>query len=204
MKKNNDRKNYADEYIPSTEELMSNCNRNVQEALKLERYSFLDLFNEKKVKDRKEHHKVKHIWSGLYNNWSKWEEDQKGYPIEPKRSKNEVKGLYILHEYNKPIYVGISRKIAQRLKSHFTGSSHFQSTLVYLIQRDRYVKKKGLYRGNRATFKGFIENRESFQRKMREDWKISILPILDNYELYATEILLACELGTIWNSFETH
>ncbi|MEQ8472496.1 MAG: hypothetical protein RIC35_14980 [Marinoscillum sp.] len=197
--------NYAYEEIPSRAELIDKCNLWVEKALNLPKYSFSELFKEVPIKGKTENHRNLAIWGELYNNWSKESYDAEGSPLHLNKPKNEVKGIYIFYENGTPVYTGISRKIVQRLRNHFTGTTHFQATLAYLILRDQHDKSpNGLYKEKREKLPEFINHRPTLQEQMKKDWKIAILPISCNYELYVTEVLLACELRTKWNSFETH
>ena len=124
-----------------------------------------------------------------------------------KEKLKEIKGLYIFYENDIPVYVGISRKILRRLRNHFVGKSHYQATLVYLMLRDVYDndEKNDIYRGKRSEFEPFNNGgREEKQEELINNFEISIIPIEDNYELYLTEVLAACELKTKWNCFQTH
>ncbi len=196
--------NYAGENIPDPENLISNCTKIAKEVSQLPKYGFEELFNPRAVKIRIEYNRNVSIWERLYNNWAKNELKEVDKVETLQGKKNEVKGIYIFYDDDIPVYVGISRKILARLKNHFLGKTHFQATLVYLMLRDKHDKRGEEYMGKRDQLPIFIEERETLQEEMRENWKISIIPIPKNYELYMTEVFLACLLKTKWNSFETH
>ena len=184
-------KNYAEEEIPDFLELTAELSKRAEDILHENKYHFHELFifNEK----GKYYEKNNALFSKIGFNTSL----KKNGPI------NEIKGLYIFYEDDTPVYVGISRKLIRRLRNHFLGKSHFEASLVYLMARHEYDQKYGLYIGERKDFP-FEEYRKRLQQKMLNDWKIEVIPELDNYKLYYLEIILACKLKTYWNSFETH
>ncbi|MEQ9307281.1 MAG: hypothetical protein RJQ14_25430 [Marinoscillum sp.] len=122
--------NYANEEIPSCTNLVSRSNIRVKEAMDSLRYSFYELFNKVNVGDRVENHRNLAIWGELFNNWSKENYDAQNKPLHLNKPKNEGKGIYVFYENDIPLYTGISRKIIQRLRNHFTGTTHFQATLT--------------------------------------------------------------------------
>ena len=63
-------------------------------------------------------------------------------------SKHELKGLYVLYSANNKTYVGISRTIFRRLKQHFYGKNHNESTLVYMMALEEYKKN---HKNNKYT-----------------------------------------------------
>ncbi|MBL6448383.1 GIY-YIG nuclease family protein [Fulvivirga sp. 29W222] len=192
--------NYAGETVPISNDLIAKCQAHVSGLSSKNKYKFEELF----FPVKNEYHRNTSIWLSIYNNWDKDEYKEAEKPESEQRSKNEVKGLYIFYENHKAIYVGISRKILRRLKNHFRGTTHNEASLVYLMLRDKHDKKHKLYKGNRSDLKLFEDEREMVQTEMLANWKIAIIPIEDNYEMYLTELLIACELKTKWNTFETH
>ncbi len=198
------RKNYAGEIISDYSALISDAENLINNITQHPKYSFGQLFNEVERNGNKEYHRNDIIWQDIYNTWDKNAYEELVKPESEQRKKNEVKGLYIFYEDNKPAYVGISRTILKRMKNHFRGTTHFEATLVYLMLRYEHDEKHGLYTGERKDFPRFETHRVSKQQEMIDTWKISIIPELDNYKMYFFEIYLACHLGTYWNSFETH
>ncbi len=179
-------KNYADETIPTPAELVEEAKQHAEKIGELRKYSFSELFTEIENKGKTEYHRNTSIWSKEIG------------------ENNDLKGLYIFYEDDKPIYVGISRCILKRLKNHFLGKVHNEATLVYLMLRDKHDQIHGVYTGVRLELKIFKEERESEQAKMRKNWKIAIIPEEDSYKMHFFEIYLSCYLKTKWNSFETH
>ncbi len=136
----------------------------------------------------------------------------KRFPPNIKKSANnkepsEVKGLYIFIEELEPCYVGISRSIFTRIKQHMTGKSHYACSLAYLMAVATYETEcNQKWMGTRDAFarNNFERYRSEIQKRMRDTWKIAIIPEADSYLLYLKEIYLACCLQTKWNSFATH
>jgi hypothetical protein len=110
---------------------------------------------------------------------------------------NKIKGIYLFSEKTanglKPVYIGISRNILQRLKQHCYGKSHYQASLEYRIQTTDQPNTKG-----RNEFKLDEENRRV------KHFYINIIPIEDDYSLYFLEVAIAGLLNTPWNHFKTH
>jgi len=122
---------------------------------------------------------------------------------EKDKENNECMGLYILYNKSEPVYVGISGTMIRRMKQHFFGKNHNESSLGYRMALEKYLEKnKKKYEGHRKRFP-YEDYREEIQETMKE-WEIAFIPETDNYKLYFKEIAYACILKTYWNSFETH
>lgn len=120
-----------------------------------------------------------------------------------KKSKkdDEVKGLYVFGELNslgniKPIYVGISRTVFRRLYQHTWGKKHNETSFSYLKAKH---------------FSGYIGKREFLpidllkeQQEKIKNYRLIVIPELNDYDLYFMEIYIAGRLKTKWNSFKTH
>ena len=183
--------NYLDEKIPSFEKLQYQAKKFFESLISKKRYGFAELFL---IQDSGEYNRNSSLFESIgYNTKSKKERQQN----------NEIRGIYIFYENDVPIYVGISRGILRRLKNHFLGKTHFEASLAYLIARNSHDNEIGIYMGERSKFP-FDKYLSNIQSDMRQNWKISIIPIEDSYEMYFTEFYLACEMKTKWNSFETH
>lgn len=123
-------------------------------------------------------------------------------------NKNEIKGLYIFSVQQdnmlKPLYVGISQTIIRRLKQHFFGEYHNQSTLVYIQSKEKYkIKNQREFTDKRDNFP-YDDYRDEIQQFMREHYYINVVPINDNFKLSLMEINCACFWHTKYNTFETH
>lgn len=51
--------------------------------------------------------------------------------------KEVFSGAYLFLRNRKPIYVGISRNVAARLRSHLRGRSHFDASLAYMMAKGK-------------------------------------------------------------------
>lgn len=183
--------NYAKHQIPFVNDLLEKAKESLNLVSTSKKHQFDELFLQQ---NSGEYYRNDEIFEKLYNTKKNEKEDKK---------ENEIRGVYVFHEQDKPVYVGVSRKILTRLKNHFIGKTHNQASLTYLMSREKYDKEHGLFMQTRNEFP-FEEYRHKHQNEMKENWRISIIPIKDNYEMYFTEFYLACELKTEWNSFETH
>lgn len=103
-------------------------------------------------------------------------------------------GLYVFSVNKKPIYIGISRNLYDRVKQHFYGKTHFSASLAYRIS-----KEENGHDGARKEL-DFTEEQLSMQKRI----KINFVPIEDSYEMYWMEVTLAGMFGTKYNEFETH
>lgn len=116
----------------------------------------------------------------------------------------EYMGLYIISERNendiKPTYVGISRKIIQRLKNHAYGPSKDTATLAYLLAFGNNKDKESKYKFNEN-----IDDIAELSKKQVRNLFVYIYPYNKcNYKLQLLEVLVACKLKAYWNSFKTH
>jgi hypothetical protein len=112
-------------------------------------------------------------------------------------------GLYVLIHDDRPFYVGISRKVVNRLNQHLKGHSHFSASLAYKIAR--------INEGDHS-----VSGDRKSQRKELEAEKIkaaqvfllaqraAILPFNNHDELYLFEVFLSMKYKTCLNTFETH
>lgn len=120
-----------------------------------------------------------------------------------KNESNEFKGLYIFgQEINGsviPVYVGISRSIYRRLRQHAWGKLHNECTLAYL--KTRY--KWGM--NDKKTDRATITNEDMLPAKsIIQNYKVVLVAVQNDYDLYFLEVALAGKFRTKWNSFKTH
>ena len=101
-----------------------------------------------------------------------------------------------------PFYVGISRKVVQRLRDHVLGTDHWTASLAHMIA----VKCCG-YAGTRNRAGEDPDYTEAFERAKSKlsEGSVALIEINDPVELYLFEVYAAMELDTSeWNSFATH
>jgi hypothetical protein len=114
----------------------------------------------------------------------------------------DFSGCYVLLEQEKPIYVGISRTVIQRLLQHIKGRTHYDASLAYRVAsknhphtlpRNEAMKNSGV--------KAAFEEAKAYLKSLH----VAFVPIKDDIELYLFEVYCAMELKTSkWNSFRTH
>lgn len=119
---------------------------------------------------------------------------------------NDPMGCYVLIDDGKPVYVGISKHLIQRLREHVGGGDHLSATLTYRITVERYP-----YDGTAAEAMNDDAFRMRFDETRREllDMSVAFVEISNPLELYLFEAYCAMELDTGfdtggWNTFETH
>lgn len=160
---------------------------------KIPRYSILDFFVKKLGRI---YRNPEFIQPGIECN-AKQNENEDETP------NNTIKGLYIFFDDDKPIYIGISRNIIRRLKQHFYGKLHNHCTVAYQIAREEHKSNV-----SKEILKSFYDKenspREEIQSRMRENWKIAIIPEINDYRLALKEICYAIKYKTKYNSFKTH
>lgn len=117
------------------------------------------------------------------------------------KENNEIKGLYVFGEIDKsgkviPKYLGISRTVFRRLRQHGWGKLHNEATLAYL----KAIQKK-THSGSRNAI---TYNKIEEQQKIIRNYKVAILPELNDYDMYFMEVYFAGKWKTEWNTFKTH
>ena len=118
------------------------------------------------------------------------------------------KGVYVFFEGNKPIYVGRSNRLKDRLKEHSQGgSAHYSATLAVIIAKkntstlqikERKQTNEQLMK-NRDFVEEFIAAKDRIARA-----KIRFIEIEDQIEQAIFEIYASLALDTELNDFDTH
>ena len=118
------------------------------------------------------------------------------------KSKNELKGLYIFGENTDgkvtPVYIGISRSIYKRLRNHAFGKLHNQCSLAYLMAKHDNPDIE------RANIHKNFQDELNTKKDIIQNYKVVLIPVKKDYDLYFLEVALAGILKTKWNSFRTH
>tara|TARA_R110002072_G_scaffold7503_2_gene40604 strand:+ start:355983 stop:356567 length:585 start_codon:yes stop_codon:yes gene_type:complete len=116
------------------------------------------------------------------------------------KSKNEFKGLYVFGEEISgkiiPVYIGISRTVYRRLRQHGWGKKHNECSLAYLKAR---FDDTTLTRATTNNKTHLIPKKQIIQ-----NYKVVLIPVQKDYDLYFLEVAIAGILKTKWNSFRTH
>ena len=72
---------------------------------------------------------------------------------------DDFAGCYVLVDNGKPIYVGISKKVVDRLRQHVLGTTHHAASLAYRIAKKNAphaLTRKGDTLGNLRRFRAFL------------------------------------------------
>ena len=110
-------------------------------------------------------------------------------------------GVYVLYEGGKPIYVGRSNNIPQRIRGHSAASRHESATFAFKLLRE----KLGNPEGTRKEVQEEYQEEYDLQRKRVGDMTIRVVEIEDQREQTVFEIYAVLALGTTrYNTFETH
>lgn len=115
---------------------------------------------------------------------------------------SDFPGCYVLLEEKKPIYVGISRSIVQRLSQHVKGTTHLDASLAYRIatQNTPHNNQRDVAMAD-PNFKKEFEKAKSYLNSL----KVAFIEIENDLEIYLFEAYCAMQLDTAqWNTFKTH
>ena len=121
------------------------------------------------------------------------------------------RGIYVFYHGDKPIYVGRTDRMRQRLQEHGRDkATHNQAALAFLMA-EKKAGKKEIVRGSRTRkefandekFKPIFSKSKAEVRQM----KIRVVKITDPIEQAVFEVYAALELGTTreqggYNDFE--
>jgi hypothetical protein len=115
---------------------------------------------------------------------------------------NDFPGCYILIDGDTPTYVGISKKILNRLRQHVRGNTHFNASLAYrMASANRphdFTRQKAM---NDIKFKKEFNN----AKDRIGNFKVAYVKIENPLVLYFFEPYCAMRFRTgKWNTFETH
>jgi predicted GIY-YIG superfamily endonuclease len=125
-------------------------------------------------------------------------------------SKPKLSGVYVFFENDIPIYVGRTRNLRARLKSHYNLTNPNMASFVFLLASDSYGRKKASYKkeDSRKAIYGdeYFKNNHFMPANERlKKMKIRFIEINDPKEQHIFEIYAAMALGTEkYNSFDTH
>jgi predicted GIY-YIG superfamily endonuclease len=113
----------------------------------------------------------------------------------------DFSGCYVLLEKRKPIYIGISRSIIQRLIQHVKGKTHYDASLAYRMASIKYshnLEREAAMKN--PDFRKEFELSKEYLKKL----DVAFIEITNDVELYLFEVFCAMELNTPWNTFRTH
>lgn len=116
-------------------------------------------------------------------------------------------GIYVYYENDKPIYVGRSKNLRQRLRQHYQQSSdHHSATFAFMVAKQDAKKRGYNLKGTRDT----LQKEDAFSQVFAEaksrvrNMKIQIIQVDDPVEQTLFEVYAALELKTEYNKWETH
>jgi hypothetical protein len=118
----------------------------------------------------------------------------------------DVEGAYLLLDGRRPVYVGISRHVFERLVSHVRGPDQYTATLAF-----RMAQEPTRFPGTAAQAMADLGFRGRFDaaRALIAQLNAAVVAIGNPLERYVFEAYCALELQTGrdsggWNTFDTH
>jgi len=130
----------------------------------------------------------------------------------PMRQRNSLgdipnKGIYVFYENNKPVYVGRTNRMKERIQEHGRKSSYNNSaTFAFILAKeianeqgfDINIKRKAL-ESNSAFRNIFLEQKERVSRM-----NVRVVEINDPIIQTIFEVYVSMELDTKYNNFDNH
>jgi predicted GIY-YIG superfamily endonuclease len=111
-------------------------------------------------------------------------------------------GCYLLIDVDTPIYVGISKKVLNRLRQHVRGNTHFDASLAYKMASAEYSHN---FTRQKAMENEIFITEFNKAKKMIKGFNVAFVKIENPLVLYFFEPLCAMKFKTgKWNTFETH
>jgi len=118
------------------------------------------------------------------------------------RKSGDFPGCYVILVDRRPIYVGISRGVLNRLRQHCLGKTHFDASLAYRMASAAVGHK--LSREDAMQDPAVQAAFNNAQQKLR-DAQVAFIEIQNDLEIYLFEAFCAMALDTSkWNIFRTH
>ncbi len=115
---------------------------------------------------------------------------------------SDFSGCYVFIANKRPIYVGISRTVFQRLRQHVRGTTHFDATLAYRLACDAHPHN--MTRAD-AMVNTEFQNHFSKAKDYISGLDVAFIEIENPVELYIFEAYCSMELDTCkLNTFQTH
>lgn len=120
--------------------------------------------------------------------------------------KSDPRACYVLIEKGRPIYVGISKSVINRLMEHVRGRDHLSATLAYRMAVTKHPHNKT---ASEAMKDEKFPKRFTEQRSYIRGLDVAFIEIDNPLVLYLFEAYCAMELNTGieaggWNTFKTH
>ena len=122
------------------------------------------------------------------------------------RRKLPAKGIYVLYEHDKPMYVGRSDNLASRLLEHGQPSGGSETaTFAFNIAKEGFPDSKSISRKDLQKDTEFQHRFQSAKERVRE-MDVRVVEVKDPIEQTILEVYAHLELETDprFNSFENH
>jgi len=130
-------------------------------------------------------------------------------PLRQRNSLGDIpkKGIYVFYENEKPIYVGRSNRMKDRIQEHGRKSSYHNTATFAFILAKKITNEQGIdIKKNRdalesdSTFSDiFIKQKERVSRM-----NVRVIEINDPIIQTIFEVYVSMELNTEYNDFDTH
>ncbi len=119
------------------------------------------------------------------------------------------RGVYLLSQGSRHLYVGRTNRLRQRLHEHRRlSANHFSATFAFLIARHSTGRKKATYtkEGSRAKLAASPRFGRAFARARAQVARMDVRWVAEPRQVQQAllEIYAAIELGTKYNDFDTH
>lgn len=102
---------------------------------------------------------------------------------------SDIPGIYLMFDQEKPVYVGRSAHLAQRVGKDHRSLEKTQATLTYRLVKSRLPN---------------ITSLEQARDYMFQNFKVKILPVKDEYIRTIFEVYASLKLNTPYNEFMEH
>lgn len=116
--------------------------------------------------------------------------------------RGDFSGCYVLMEAGSPFYVGISRTVLSRLRSHVLGRGSEDATLAYSMAcaaKPHAMSRKQAMAD--PEFRRAFEGQKAHLKTLHA----AFVEIDNAFEMHIFEAYCALELDTcVWNTFATH
>ena len=114
------------------------------------------------------------------------------------------KGVYVLYENGKPMYVGRSDKLADRLLDHGRPSSRSETaSFAFNLAREQYPGADTMSRESLQDIGEFQRRFDGAKERVRR-MEVRAVEVHSPIEQTILEVYLHLKLGTPFNSFENH
>ena len=114
------------------------------------------------------------------------------------------KGVYVLYEREKPMYVGRSDNLADRLLEHSRPSGDSETaTFAFNIAKEDFLGSASMSRKDLQRTKGFQPTFDAAKERVRK-MQVRVVDVEDPIEQTILEVYAHLALDTPFNSFENH